>query len=201
MNIRLHDMRMHTNVLGPGIRTAIWFQGCNRRCKGCMSSSSRPLDGGTLVDLDKVLSAIKNTTDIEGITISGGEPFLQIDALFALLKSLRSDTELGIIIYTGYTMAELSALNNPMVDEIIRSLADIIIDGEYIDELNDGGSLKGSSNQTVNYLTDRYVPYKALYEGTSRNAEVFVSGEEAFFVGVPDRDTLSKWKHLSDSTQ
>ena len=107
MNIRLHDMRMHTNALGPGIRTAIWFQGCNRCCKGCMSPSSRPLDGGTLVDVEKVIASIKNTADIEGVTISGGEPFLQIDALFALLKSLRSDTELGIIIYTGYNFFKL----------------------------------------------------------------------------------------------
>ena len=196
--VRLHDMRMHTNVLGPGIRTAIWFQGCNRCCKGCMSPSSRPLDGGTLVDVEKVIASIKNTADIEGVTISGGEPFLQIDALYALLKALRSETNLGVIIYTGCTMAELSSMNDPAVNEIISGLADIIIDGEYIDELNDGGSLRGSNNQTVNFLTKRYLPYKTMFEGNSRNAEVFISGDEAFFVGIPDQDMLNIWKRIME---
>lgn len=196
--VRLHNVVMKTTALGPGTRMAIWFQGCKRNCKNCMSPKSRPINGGKECSIDKILNAVYSAKDIEGITISGGEPFLQIQPLYDLLFAIRQKTELGIIIYTGYTLDELSKLNNQMVNHIITKLADVIIDGEYIDELNDGKSLKGSSNQKVHFITDRYVPFKDLYNGDNRDVQVFVSDSEAFFVGIPDKDTLRTWKQVSE---
>ena len=89
-------------------------------------------------------------------------------------------------------------MSNPHVDEIITSLADILIDGEYIDELNDGASLKGSSNQTVNFITDRYKQYRDLYSGKKRDVQIMIEGEKALLVGVPDCRTLTVWKRTSD---
>lgn len=198
-SVRLHNIFMHTTALGPGTRIAIWFQGCNRRCKGCMSPKSRPLNGGRLVDLDALIEAVCATKDVEGVTISGGEPFLQVPALHRLISEIRRRTDLGVIIYTGNTITQLRKMENPLVDEIISELADLIIDGEYIDELNDGASLKGSSNQTVNFITDRYLPYKSIYEGKERNVQIELADGEAFFIGIPDRDTLESWKNASDS--
>ncbi len=198
-SIRLHNIFMHTTALGPGTRIAIWLQGCNRRCKGCMSPKSRPLDGGRVVNLPSLIDAICADNDVEGITISGGEPFLQTEALHELLVSIRSRTNFGVIIYTGYTMDELRNTHDPLVDEILTELSDIIIDGEYIDELNDGASLKGSSNQTVNYITDRYLPYKSLYESKARNVQIDIADGEAFFIGIPDKETLESWKNAINS--
>ena len=151
MKVKIHNIILHTKVLGPETRTAIWFQGCNKNCKGCMSQSTRNINGGKTVDVDKLCESFLKLDDIEGITLSGGEVFLQIDALHDLLKIVRAQSDLGVIIYTGFYIDELRKMDNPKVNEILDGLADIIIDGPYIEELNDGKSLKGSSNQNVNF--------------------------------------------------
>ena len=197
MKARIHNMILHTNVLGPEVRTAIWFQGCNKNCKGCMSQSTKDVSGGKLVDIEDLCESFIVLDDIEGITISGGEVFLQIDALYKLLKIVRSKSNLGIIIYTGFYIKELEAMGNPKVDEILNGLADMIIDGPYVEELNDGKSLRGSSNQTVNYITDRYKKYNDMYESDKRNTELYVRENELFFVGVPDKKTLGSLDKLS----
>lgn len=195
--VRLHNLVTHTTALGPGTRMVIWFQGCRRRCPGCMSPASRPLEGGTVWELEDLIETVCRTKDIEGITISGGEPFLQPEALYRLLKAVRQRTDLGVIIYTGNTMEELRRTGDPQILEIVDSLADLIIDGEYVDALNDGSSLKGSSNQTVHYITTRYLPHRELYEGKSRDIQIFISGKDAFLVGVPYRETLETWKEAT----
>ena len=199
--IRLHNMVFHTKVLGPGTRTAIWLQGCHRHCDGCMSPNSRSLDGGKLFDTDEVIEAVLSLNDIEGITVSGGEPFLQIGALYYLLKTIKEKSDLGVIVYSGYRMDELRAMHIPEVTAIITELTDIIIDGEYVDALNDGKALKGSSNQVVNYISDRYLPYKALYEQGSRDAEVYATENEMFLVGVPAKETLEQWRNAANQLQ
>lgn len=199
MRVRIHNMVLHTKVLGPGTRTAIWFQGCNRNCEGCMSQTARDVSGGTLIDTEQIYKKVVSLNDIEGVTLSGGEVFLQIDALYDLLKKIRSTSDLGVIVYTGYYLNELREMNNAKIDEILDGLVDIIIDGPYIDELNDGTSLKGSSNQKVNYITDRYIKYKDLYEKKQRNAEIYVNENELFFVGIPDKKTLNSWRMISEN--
>lgn len=199
--IRLHNMVARTKVLGPETRCAIWLQGCERRCHGCMSPSSRPLDGGKIFEIGEIVDAILSLGDIEGITVSGGEPFLQVDSLYFFLKSIKDNSNLGVIIYSGYKIEELQAMQNPKVGAIINEFADIIIDGEYIDALNDGKALKGSSNQVVHFLTDRYLPYQALYEQESRNAEVYATEDDMFFVGVPAKKTLEQWRNAAKQLQ
>ena len=195
---RIHGIAYRTTALGPGNRAAIWFQGCMRCCKGCMSPDSRPLNGGTEWSVDKLINDICAIENIEGITISGGEPFLQVNALHEFLTGIRSRTSLGVIIYTGNTMDELRRMGNPLVDEILAGLADIVIDGEYVDELNDGAALKGSSNQTVNFITDRYLSVHDLYNSNSRDIQIMIEGNDALLIGVPDRNTLEIWKRTTE---
>lgn len=192
--VRLHNIVFHTRVLGPGDRTAIWFQGCLRRCKGCMSPSSRPMDGGEIVSIPMLCDAVLAQEGIEGVTISGGEPFLQPVALENILTRLRSSSSLGVIIYTGYTIAQLRELGDLHINRILNGLVDLLIDGEYIEALNDGKSLRGSSNQRLIFLTDRYRSCWELYEGTTRNAEVILSAGEAFFIGIPSVETWHQWE-------
>ena len=65
-----------TTALGPGRRFVIWLQGCKRRCYGCASPEFQPLDGGTRISVDQLLDKIVESTDIDGLTVSGGEPML-----------------------------------------------------------------------------------------------------------------------------
>lgn len=196
--IRIHNIIKNTTVLGPGNRYTVWFQGCMRNCIGCMSPSSRPLDSGKTITVEKIVKSILLTKNIEGVTISGGEPFLQIDALFALIKSIKEKSNLSIIIYTGYTLKELRDMKNDKVNQILENMTDILIDGEYIEALNDGISLRGSSNQVVHFLSEHYKGFEHLYESKERNTEIFVSNKELFFVGIPEKETLQTWLNVTN---
>lgn len=189
----MHNMVLHTKVLGPGVRCAIWLQGCGRSCKGCMSPSSRDMNGGKQVDISDVYDAVIGAGAIEGVTISGGEPFAQVESLYGLIKLIKETTNLGVIVYTGYTLSQLRALTDPLVDEMLEKYIDLLIDGEYDDSQNDGSSLRGSSNQNVIYLTERYKRYSDLYESGHRDVEIIVTENELFFVGIPDRKTFEQW--------
>ena len=196
MRLRLHNMVLHTRVLGPGIRCAIWFQGCTRRCKGCMSPETRDFDGGVAFDVNDICKEILKLKDIEGITISGGEPFLQIDSLHSLLQKIRTNSNLGVIIYTGYRIEELQAMRNEKVDDILSQLSDLIIDGEYIEGQNDGRSLIGSANQKLYFVTDRYRSSENEYQNKKRNVEIIAAKNDMLLIGVPDKRTLQKWHEL-----
>lgn len=193
ISLRIHNIIKSTAVLGPGKRAAIWFQGCMRSCAGCMSPDTRPLNGGKVITAQRVATALLSLEDIEGITISGGEPFLQIDGLYELVNTVRESSNLSVIVYTGYTINQLRGLNNPKVDSLLDSMIDILIDGEYVDELNDGLALRGSSNQTVHFLTDRYKGLEGMYTEKKRNAEILITDKRLFFVGIPEKETLNTW--------
>ena len=192
--IRIHNIVCSTKALGPGERAAIWFQGCQRSCPGCMSPETRPTDKGKFVRIKDIVDLLKRLEGIEGITISGGEPFLQKSSLYTLLKELRENTKLGVIIYTGYTFEELQKMNDFDINEILDGLCDLIIDGEYVEKLNDGKRFKGSSNQRLIFVTDRYRDYRYLYEEDNRSVEVIVKSGEMYMYGIPDKDTLKRWQ-------
>jgi anaerobic ribonucleoside-triphosphate reductase activating protein len=127
---------------------------------------------------------ILNTPDIEGITISGGEPFLQSEALVDLIVRLKAKKDLGVIVYTGMSFNEIKGAE-------LTKLCDLIIDGEYKEELNDGLSLRGSSNQNTCLLTDRYKEeVKTLYGIEGRKIELHIKGEKTKMVGIPDKNSL-----------
>ena len=200
-SVRIHGILWKTKALGPENRVALWLQGCERRCEGCMSLESRPLTGGKVVSIQKLAEKISEVSDTEGITISGGEPFLQADALYALLTELRKRRDFGVIIYTGYTVEELKALHNEKIDAILNGLADLIIDGEYVEQLNDGRSLIGSANQVPHFLTDRYKPYEEMYTSKKRNVEIIATQNEVLLAGIPDPAMLKTWMEMKKEFQ
>lgn len=170
-----------TSALGPFVRYALWVQGCNKRCKGCISPDAQTLDGGNLVDVPELADEILSVPGIEGITVSGGEPFLQQDALCELIDLIREKRNLGVIVYTGMLYAEV-------MDTPLARRCDLIIDGEYIDALNDDKSLRGSSNQNVICITDRYRKVVDLYYGQpSRKVEFRITSTGMDMVGIPSK--------------
>lgn len=181
MNLRLYMIAPCSEVLGPSKRFVVWVQGCKRRCTGCIAKDSWALDGGELVEVDAVVQQILRQENIEGITISGGEPFLQQDALCELISKVREYKDIGVIIYTGMKYSEIE-------NTTLAHSADLIIDGEYVEELNDNKSLRGSSNQNVICLTDRYKKLVTEYYGQpGRKIELIISDNETRMVGIPSR--------------
>lgn len=194
--LRLYATLPKTSVLGPYSRFAIWVQGCTRSCNGCMTPEAQSLTAGEWVEIDKLASQIVGQPDIEGMTISGGEPFDQADALVRLIQRVRSKRDLGVIVYSGYVLNELvlRSETNEGVRNLMNSI-DLLIDGPYIKELDDGKSLRGSSNQKIHPLTSRYKDVMDAYYGTpERRVELHLKHKEVFLVGIPGAEVLEKWK-------
>lgn len=173
-----------TRALGPGVRAALWLQGCPFQCPGCISPEWARQDIFNPVNYDKIAEQILQVSGLRGITLSGGEPMLQAENLTKLINHIRREREIDVICYTGYKLedlkrdAGLQGIDN-FLDEI-----DVLIDGPYISALNDNCGLRGSSNQRVHYFTRRLAEFDFLSE--RRTMEIYVAGDEITFVGIPD---------------
>lgn len=196
MTLRLHNRLPGVTTLGPGVRYCIWVQGCRRQCHGCLAPETWPLDGGEQHEVSDLAAEVLALPDLEGLTISGGEPFEQASALSELLKTLRVQRDLGVIVYTGYLLEELKSLASPenrFAD--LLDLTDLLIDGPYISELDDGLSLRGSSNQRVMALTNRYLDcVQSIYGAEGRRVELILYGLDASYAGIPPASFRDMWR-------
>lgn len=143
--------------LGPGTRFILWVQGCPFSCQNCLAKSWIPFVPAQVYHCDELINMVCKNTDIDGITISGGEPMVQAEGLLNFLTGVkRKMPHLDIIIYTGFRMNQLRSLEQIRLLQI----TDVLISGLYVDKLNDNKGLRGSSNQEIHYLTNKLVKYK-----------------------------------------
>ena len=163
----------------------IWVQGCLKNCEGCISPQGRPLDVNQLVSVETLAQSIISNKHIDGITISGGEPFLQATNLTLLLRTVREKRpELNVLVFTGYTIEEL---NTEKALALMKCI-DLLIDGPFIAALNDEKGLRGSSNQRLHFLTDRLLPYQEELENGSRNNDIIIGNDGTYIIGIPRKD-------------
>lgn len=181
----IHMKEPAVTSLGPGTRFALWVQGCHRRCPGCTAPESWDMRSGERIDVRALAWEIA-LSGADGLTISGGEPFLQPQALAEMIDLIRRKRDMGVIVYTGFTYEEL--LTRPDAAALLER-TDLLIDGPYIRGLDDGKSLRGSSNQRVLPLTGRYLGDLALYGAEGRPTEHFHHGIHIHEVGVADLRT------------
>lgn len=167
-------------VLGPGRRYVIWLQGCLFNCHNCSSPEFKPLREAKLMTVESVLNDILNRDYLDGITISGGEPFLQSEALFKLVKSIRIRSKLNIILYTGYNLKDLKWHSAQMILENI----DVLIAGKYVDHLNNNRGLRGSTNQQIYFLTDELKRFEEDFYNRNRNYSIYFKDEQIIIVGL-----------------
>ena len=142
---------------------------------------SREETGGTLIPVNALAVEIA-LSGMDGLTVSGGEPFLQADALAQMIDMIRKKKDMGVIVYTGYTIEQLQTIQE--ASALLRRI-DLLIDGPYIKELDDGLSLRGSSNQRIICLTDRYREFSGLYGKPGRETQVFTHAIHTNIVGIP----------------
>jgi anaerobic ribonucleoside-triphosphate reductase activating protein len=154
LQLRIHSFVPRSRANGPGLRAVLWVQGCSLGCSGCFNPQTHSPSGGESVaveDIAQQIAALEGS--IEGITISGGEPLQQCRPLLALLRRLRQQTALSILVFTGYTWDEVQRL--PQARELLAAM-DVLIAGRYDDSQRLARDLRGSANKTVHLLTDRY---------------------------------------------
>ncbi|MDO5582408.1 MAG: anaerobic ribonucleoside-triphosphate reductase activating protein [Planctomycetia bacterium] len=133
---------------GPGLRFVVFLQGCPRSCPGCHNPQTQDMNGGYEITIGEILSEIRKDPLLTGITLSGGEPFLQASALVPFLKECRA-LGLDVITYTGWTFEQLTAANNPDWNALIAE-SDIVVDGPYIQEQRSLQiKFRGSKNQRM----------------------------------------------------
>lgn len=152
------------SVNGPGRRFVIMVQGCYGNCKGCFNSQNNDPTQGKSVDIDTLFNEIKEvSSNIDGVTFSGGEPFLQAEVLATLGRKIKEELVLNIITYTGYTfeqiLSEIKDSNNLDYLRLV-SVSDYIIDGLYEEDNKSDCEFIGSSNQ-------RFIDCKASLDSMS----------------------------------
>ena len=147
MKIRLHGTINDSIVDGPGLRYALFTQGCPHHCLGCHNPSTHDRQGGYMKDIDDIIKEIDNNPLLDGVTLTGGEPFLQADALIDFVKQIKQ-RQLHVMIYSGYTYEEIQTLGTSAKQ--LLSLCDVLVDGLFELELRSLSLLyKGSSNQRI----------------------------------------------------
>lgn len=143
---------------GPGIRSVVWVQGCSLGCRGCINQHLLAEQTHRLhnpVNLGRCL--VTQEPEAEGLTLSGGEPFEQVIASTYLLATVRA-YGWTTVVYTGFRLAELCARKDPWIDKMLN-LVDLLIDGRFLPELRTTDlRWRGSSNQEVHFLSQRYLP-------------------------------------------
>lgn len=177
-------------VNGPGERFVLWVQGCPLRCPGCINPDFLLVKPRHLVPVKAMAERILLVDDIEGITYSGGEPTNQAAALAILNRTLKQEG-LTIVSYSGFTLEELQARNDPAINEFLAGL-DILIDGPYIAEQAEPLPWRGSHNQTVHFLTDTYRHLSDNVHLPERRAELVVGDSNWLMTGIWEQE----FRHL-----
>lgn len=169
-------------VLGPGNRLALWVQGCRRKCQGCISPELQDYSGTNydVNTLSIIINTLMQTHNLDGITISGGEPFDQCDDLVELCSQLSTN---DILVYTGYSDDELRCIYPA---DLTLTKIGVIITSPYIEELNDNLPLRGSSNQEIIFLKNSLKnSYTSYLESSHREQQLFVEDNAIYFAGIP----------------
>lgn len=151
MQIRLAaPIQIDSVVDGEGIRAVIWTQGCSHNCPGCHNPSTHDFNSGYLEDVDNLKREIDFLEGQDGITFSGGDPLMQIDACLELAKYCQKKG-LNVWCYTGFTFEQLLAMSktNKSLVELLNNI-DVLVDGKFVlDKRSLDAPFRGSTNQRV----------------------------------------------------
>ncbi len=135
-------------VDGPGIRLVVFVQGCLQACPGCHNPETHTTEGGQLYNIDEILERYAENPLLDGVTFSGGEPFLQAYPLALLAKMIHGKGG-TVFTYTGYVFENLVRTGLPGALSLLEE-TDLLIDGPYIeDQASLDLDFRGSANQRI----------------------------------------------------
>ncbi len=190
--------RLHWPVttLGFGKRIGIWFQGCSIQCRGCCAHDTWEAESGNRITIDDLLAWIirlQPVNRIDGVTISGGEPFDQPEALDRLVSRLRDALSVrkhsaDILVYSGHPWRRLKYRHAGILDKL-----DAVISEPFVVS-RPTAWLCGSSNQQIHCLSvlgeERYgTPSN---DAADRNLQIDFDGKRIWITGIPRRDDLDR---------
>ncbi len=201
MKIAVNKAHFPVTVLGPGRRIGIWLQGCKIGCKGCVSQDTWASDAARLMPLPQLLHWCRTVSagQLDGVTISGGEPFDQPEALAALLTSLqawrsRAGLDFDILCYSGYPLATLQRQHAAVLARL-----DALIPEPFVERVAMTHPWHGSGNQPLVLLSERGQARYAAWPGAAQEAlatggkrmQMLQDGDKIWYVGIPARGDMA----------
>lgn len=204
--LQLNKAHWPVTVLGPGRRIGLWVQGCTIRCKGCVSQDTWPRDPATAIAVRDVLAWCRRVAPEgpDGVTISGGEPFEQPEALSALLAGLHAwrrakGLDFDLLCYSGFPLKTLEKKHAKLL-----ALLDAVIPEPYADTLPLRHVWRGSANQPLVPLTDRgRARYAAFVDAQAtaggKRMQAAIEGGRVWLIGIPDRGDMAAVEALCAS--
>ena len=188
--------RLHHPVtnLGYGTRAGIWFQGCTVHCRGCVSRDTWAFDEAMRCDVDAVVEWLDGLA-VDGVTISGGEPTDQPEALRALLDRLAERDDTDVLLYSGRSVDYLAARLPWLWDRV-----DMLISEPFERGSAANCALRGSANQRVHRLTPlaerRYPPesFEEGYAAQRQRISIHADGRSIWMVGIPKVGDLDRMR-------
>ncbi|MGK0390600.1 MAG: anaerobic ribonucleoside-triphosphate reductase activating protein [Maribacter sp.] len=183
--------------LGEGKRLAIWVQGCNLACKGCISQSLWNTTNGKKLDiLDLALKIEQIESHFDGISITGGEPFQQYKSFIAFCAYIKKRTNLSIQVYSGYYLEELKELHP---DLLFLRCIDWLIDGRYEEGLHATDNSRGSTNQSIYKIEQGTATMIGNYQVSNKWSLNMSDDLTVNLTGIPQKDELKEIEQQLES--
>ena len=170
--LNLHAFLDASTENGPGTRAVIWVQGCTLACPGCFNPDTHDAAIRELVAINDLATRILALPSIEGITISGGEPFLQAAPL-AELGAIMRQHDLGVIVFSGFTYDQLIQADRSDWNALL-AVTDLLIAGPFTQAEACDLALRGSRNQTLHFLSERYAAYRDQFDRDTNSVEIVI---------------------------
>ena len=213
MKIAINKAHFPVTVLGPGRRIGIWTQGCRIHCKDCVSQDTWATDAGRETTVAKIITWCKETSQrdgpLDGVTISGGEPFDQPRPLRALIDALHhwratDGPDFDILCYSGYPLAHLQKKHAAILARLDALIPEPFVEAQPIARL-----WRGSSNQSLVLLSDRgrsrFAEFvdapadtfgKRIQAGIGDGAVTGITKGRIWFIGIPARGDMAALETL-----
>jgi anaerobic ribonucleoside-triphosphate reductase activating protein len=191
LGMRLSRTHYPVTVLGPGRRAGIWFQGCTIRCSGCLAIDTWAGSTSATVPVSSVLDWLASlpADDVDGVTISGGEPTEQAGALTAVLRGIeswRSDRPVDVLMFTGREPEWVEEQIRRGAAEQLWPGLDAVMAGPYIGAQAGTSVLRGSENQRLILRTPLGTArYAHLDDSSRRSVQLQMTEDGLWLVGIP----------------
>ena len=189
-----------TNAEGPGLRYALWVQGCSLRCPGCCNPHMFSAQKSNWMNISDIVEDIRKTKQqnplLEGISILGGEPVEQPQGLLQLCSEVQK-LDLSVMVFTGHLYTNLT--QNPILYGFL-SYCDILVDGPFEEnQLEEEGQKRkwiGSQNQNIYILSDRYKHLEGDWPTDKNTVEIRMFNGEITINGFPFDDFMTIHKKV-----
>lgn len=196
MTVGLSRLHFPVTTLGPGKRIGIWFQGCSLRCPGCLSPETWRFTRNKIA-IDSLVAQLRPWyPQADGITISGGEPFEQPQALRQLLLAIRQEFNGNILVFSGHTYTTIAPHLGTMT-----GLIDALVSGPFEQDSPQTLKLRGSDNQVLHLLTEAGKTHFSAFDQPLNDQEkildmTFDAQGRVNLIGIPRRDDLLRLQTL-----